>query len=205
MYGHQNIAAIGNPIRVIKDVDEIRDREKIILSVGRLVDTKHFDLLIRIFERVQKQNWRLIIVGGDSQKQNEMKRLRGLIKEKNLENSVELTGMVSNVDQYYRKSSIFAFTSSSEGFPNVVGEAMSAGLPIISFDCVAGPSDLIEDGKNGYLIPLFEENEYSKKLLTLMNDENLRKVMGEYSKQQIQDYSIPNIGDKFFNFITSEL
>jgi GalNAc-alpha-(1->4)-GalNAc-alpha-(1->3)-diNAcBac-PP-undecaprenol alpha-1,4-N-acetyl-D-galactosaminyltransferase len=205
LYNHQNIAAIGNPIRDIENADEISDREKVILSVGRLVDTKHFDLLIRIFEKVQKKNWHLIIVGGDSQKQNEMMRLRGLIKEKNLEDSVELAGIVSNVDEYYRKSSIFAFTSSSEGFPNVIGEAMSAGLPVISFDCVAGPSDLIEDGKNGYLIPLFDENEYSKKLTSLMNDEYLRKIMGEHSKQRIQDYSTPSIGDEFLKFITSEL
>ena len=205
LYDHQNIIAIGNPIREVEGHDGITDREKIILSVGRLVTTKHFDLLIRIFKKVNKENWRLIIVGGDSQKQNEMKRLSALIEEKNLEDRVELAGMVSNVDEYYRKSSIFAFTSSSEGFPNVIGEAMSAGLPIISFDCVAGPSDLIEDGKNGYLVPLFDQKKYVEKLSTLIKNEDLRIRMGDFSQEKIKKFSIPDIGDEFYRFITTEL
>lgn len=204
-YSHKNIVAIGNPIRKIISNNNAPKRENIVLSVGRLVDTKHFDLLIKIFAKINALKWKLIIVGGDSQRQKNHKKLQKLINELGIENNVELTGAVSNVEDYYEKSSIFAFTSSSEGFPNVIGEAMSAGLPVIAFDCVAGPSELISDGCNGFLIPLFETQKYTEKLEFLMNDKNLRKRMGQKSLEKIQNFSLDRIGEQYYNFISAQL
>lgn len=201
-YSNKNIEVIGNPIRNI-NLDSSKDKENIILSVGRLVKTKHFDILIRIFSQIKNRNWRLVIVGGDSQRQNEMEKLEKIINDKELGEHVKLTGMVSNVDDYYSKSKIFAFTSSSEGFPNVIGEAMSAGLPVIAFDCVAGPSDLINDKENGFLIPLFENKLFEEKLKLLMKYEKLRERMGKKSCDIIQKFSTEVIAEKYFSFITS--
>lgn len=205
IYSHKNIVAIGNPIRKVLDKNNLPEREKIILSVGRLVDTKHFDLLIRIFNKIETPDWKLIIVGGDSQRQNVSKELRALIAKLGLRSKVELTGTVSNVEDYYKKSSIFAFTSSSEGFPNVIGEAMSAGLPIVAFDCVAGPSELVDNGGNGYLIPLFETEEFAEKLMSLVKNETLRLKMGKKSLDKIKDFSIERIGEKYFQFLIDQI
>ena len=194
-----NIRTIGNPIREITSID--KPKENIILSVGRLIETKNHNKLIEIFAKINDSNWKLVIVGGNAQKQNNLVRLQQLVQKLRLENQVVFTGNTPNVECYYLKSKIFAFTSSSEGFPNVIGEAQSAGLPTIAFDCVAGPSDMIEDGKNGYLIPLFEYSTYENKLKELMKNEELRRNFGENAKKSVRKFSIDAVGKSFYEFI----
>ncbi|MDZ7693163.1 MAG: glycosyltransferase [Balneolaceae bacterium] len=172
---NSNIKVIGNPIRSIPCEKTNSERENIVLSVGRLIETKHHDRLIKIFKQTDTEDWKLVIVGGDAQKQKGMKYLRDLISDYDMGDKVILTGNVSDVEKYYCRSKIFAFTSSSEGFPNVIGEAMSAGLPVITYDCVAGPSEMVEDGVNGYLIEQFNDEEFEKKLQYLMTNNDLRK------------------------------
>lgn len=205
IYGHPNIIAIGNPIRQICPQNSDEKNENIVLSVGRLVETKHFDSLIKIFDRVKFDDWKLIIVGGNAQRQNGMVKLRAIIKERNLENIVKLTGTVENVDVYYRRSKIFAFTSSSEGFPNVIGEALSAKLPVVAYDCLAGPSDMIEDGVNGFLIPLFDIDQFEEKLKLLMESQNLRLKFRKKSDTKILKFNDEKVSEDFFQFITKNI
>ncbi len=204
-YHHSNIHVIGNPIRRIESDFQVLSKEKIVLTVGRLIQTKHHDLLIDIFLKINRPDWKLVIVGGDALKESGTEHLNRMIKEKGAGNCVILTGNVSNVDEYYLKSSIFAFTSSSEGFPNVIGEAMSAELPVVAFDCCAGPSDIIEHGRNGFLIPLFDIEMFQNKLDLLMQDESLRNLMGKAAKESISHFSVDVIGRKYYEFITSNL
>jgi len=200
-FDSKKIKVIGNPIRNIGQNGKIENREKIILSVGRLVDTKNFDQLIRIFARINSPDWKLVIIGGDSQRQNISEQLNELIVKLDLKQKVLLTGTVSNVDEYYLKSKIFAFTSISEGFPNVIGEAMSAGLPVISYNCIAGPSEMISDGKTGFLISIDDISCFKEKLELLMNDPELRQQMGENGKEKIKEYTIENIGEKYYSLL----
>jgi len=195
-----SIVAIPNPFKTLNYNENI-DRENIVLSVGRLIKSKHYDLLINMFSEIENDDWKLVIVGGNAVKQDEMTQLQEIIKQRNLENKVVLTGMISDVESWYKKSKIFAFTSSSEGFPNVIGEAMQFGLPIIAFDCVAGPADMIDHGENGFLIPLFEKEIYKSKLQDLMNNEELRKKMSKISSNKIKEFSLEKVGDKFLNYL----
>jgi GalNAc-alpha-(1->4)-GalNAc-alpha-(1->3)-diNAcBac-PP-undecaprenol alpha-1,4-N-acetyl-D-galactosaminyltransferase len=195
-----NIKVIGNPIAQQELVKT--PREKIVLSVGRLIETKHHDELIKLFVKLNKPDWKLIIVGGDALKQNNSKVLNDLIKSLNAQGIVILTGNQKDVASYYKKSAIFAFTSSSEGFPNVVGEALSFGLPVVAFDCIAGPSDMIQECKNGNLIKLFDYEQFAKKLELLMNDEALRLKMGAFSPRSIKKFEKNVIGEDYFKFIT---
>jgi GalNAc-alpha-(1->4)-GalNAc-alpha-(1->3)-diNAcBac-PP-undecaprenol alpha-1,4-N-acetyl-D-galactosaminyltransferase len=197
------VVSIGNPIRNINNSSGI-ERENIILSVGRLINSKHHDRLIRIFKKISHKGWKLVIVGGDAIKENNFNKLSHLITDLGLEGKVILTGDQKNVEEYYLKSKIFAFTSSIEGFPNVVGEALSAGLPVIAYDCIAGPSEMIADGENGYLVPVFDDSMFQKKLQTLMSDEALIRSMGDKAKKSIQKFSIDTIGKQFLNFILDE-
>ena len=199
--GLNNVKVIGNPIREISSKESI-ERENTILMVGRLIKTKHQDRLIRIFSKIDNKDWKLILVGYDHLKQKNSKNLKQLITDLQLEEKVILAGKQSNVEDYYLKSKIFAFTSSSEGFPNVIGEAMSAGLPVIAYDCVAGPSEMIEDGKNGYLIPLFDDNLFQNKLEKMVNKEELRNKMGINAKESIKRFDKDLISREFLDFIT---
>ncbi len=200
-YRHSNISVIGNPIRDIQALNGNPERENIILMVGRLIATKHQDKLIELFSKIDIPGWKLVIVGYDHLKQSHFARLQGLIEQLNISDRVTLAGKQYDVDAYYLKSKIFAFTSSSEGFPNVIGEAMSAGLPVVAFDCVAGPSELITDDKNGYLVPLFDYALFREKLELLMKDEKKRKQMGEAARKDIQNFSVEVIGKKFETFL----
>ncbi len=116
--------------------------------MGRFISSKQQSLLINIFDTIDDNNWKLIFLG-DGPK---LQELKSKAKTKKSFGRIIFEGNVSNVDEYYAKSKIFAFTSNSEGFPNALAEAMSAGCACISFDCIAGPSDLIKDEINGYLI-----------------------------------------------------
>lgn len=198
-FRHPNITVIGNPIRKI-DVNGI-EKEKIVLSIGRLIPTKHHSLLVDIFVKINLPDWKLIIVGDNAPGNDIMGTLRKKIEEGRLQNRVILTGNITNVDDYYRRSSIFAFTSSSEGFPNVIGEAMSAGLPVISFNCVAGPSELIDDGITGFLVPLFDSGQFQKKLSLLMSDSVLRNEMGIAAMKKIGSFSVDKIGNRFYSLL----
>ncbi|MDX1639040.1 MAG: glycosyltransferase family 4 protein [Balneolaceae bacterium] len=198
---NSNVRVIANPIRNIGTSSE-SENEDIVLSVGRLIPTKHFDQLISMFLEIKKPGWKLVIVGGDAKKMYLSGSLEQLVHEKGAEDKVRLEGEQKNIDRYYQSSKIFAFTSSSEGFPNVIGEAMSAGLPVVAYDCVAGPSDMIQDGMNGYLIPLFDQTKFKEKLALLMENEAVRTRMSEAAAASVKRFSVSTVAENYYEFIT---
>lgn len=200
---NRNIEVIGNPVRTINNTMGI-EREKIVLSVGRLIKTKNHDKLIEMFLRISKPDWKLVIVGYDHLGQNISEKLTRIISENNAGDRVILEGKKADVETYYLKSSIFAFTSDSEGFPNVIGEAMSAGLPVIAFDCVAGPSEMIKDNSNGFLVSLFDYDSFTDKLELLMDNEELRIRFGERAREDIMQFNINKIGEEYMRLLISE-
>lgn len=170
--------------------------------VSRIISTKHHDRLISIFSKLDAPNWKLVIVGGEALKQKHVKNLKDLANHLGIAKRVMFEGEQKNVEDYYLRSSIFAFTSSSEGFPNVIGEALSSGLPVVSYDCIAGPSDMIDDGKNGFLITLFDDEKFRQKLQLLIDDEVLRSEFGNAAKRRIQKFSVESIGKQYLKLIT---
>jgi GalNAc-alpha-(1->4)-GalNAc-alpha-(1->3)-diNAcBac-PP-undecaprenol alpha-1,4-N-acetyl-D-galactosaminyltransferase len=199
---NSNITVIGNPVKQNQN-QEIDTRENIIITVGRLIPTKHIDELIDIFRIVDNKNWKLVIVGGNSKNLNLLDEYTKLVQELGLSGRIELVGAKSNVEEYYKKAKIFAFTSSSEGFPNVIGEAMSYGLPVIAYDCTAGPSDLISNGESGFLIEERDKEQYVEKLNMLIQNQNLRSMQGKKSLENIENFDADHIAKKVFNFITN--
>jgi len=198
-----NIPVIGNPINPI-EIPEDNVRGNIVVSVGRLIDTKNYDQLIAIFCRVNNPSWKLVIVGGDALKQQNSETLQKQINNSGMQDRILLVGTQKDINRYLLRAKIFAFTSSSEGFPNAIGEALAAGLPVIAYDCIAGPSDMIQDGENGYLIPLFDQIMFEEKLKQLMNDESLIQSMGNVAVSSIKKYSIENIVSDYYNVIMSK-
>jgi GalNAc-alpha-(1->4)-GalNAc-alpha-(1->3)-diNAcBac-PP-undecaprenol alpha-1,4-N-acetyl-D-galactosaminyltransferase len=198
--GSLNYCVIGNPIRQSKILNEAKE-DRIILSVGRLIATKNFNQLISIFASIGPVGWKLVIVGDDAQKQQNKIKLENQIIELGLQGKVILAGKQVDVESYYRNASIFAFTSSSEGFPNVIGEAMSAGLPVVAYDCVAGPADLIVNEETGFLIPLHNQLVFAQKLESLMLDSSLRKKMGEEGSRRVLKFESKQISNQFLEVL----
>jgi glycosyltransferase involved in cell wall biosynthesis len=199
-FNHRNIEVIGNPIReVLQKKKSIRENQ--VLMIGRFITSKNQDKLIEMFISIGMPEWKLVLVGYDHLKQNNYERLKEIVSQNNEEDKVIFAGKQADVDSYYTGSKIFAFTSGSEGFPNVIGEAMSAGLPVIAFDCVAGPSDMITDNHNGFLIPLYDYKQFQEKLEMLMRHEELRNRFGRNAKKDIIRFSVSSIGEKYYDFI----
>jgi len=143
-------------------------------------DKRQIDLL-RIWNEIVKekadQGWSLKIVGRGEEKEN----LTNYIDANNLNNSVEILEPIKDVDKFFKMASIFAFTSQFEGFGMVLLEAMSFGVPCISFDCPSGPKDIIDDGVNGFLIEDRNHKSYKKMLVELMSNNELRENFSNQS------------------------
>lgn len=154
-------------------------KEKIVLNIGRYTDDKQQDLLIDIWSELYKtkniKEWKLYIVGSG---ENE-KKLQKKIEKYNLGHVIKLLPPKKNVNEYFEKASIFAFTSRYEGFGMVLLEAMSFGIPCISFDCPSGPRDIIENKINGYLIPENDIKMYVDKLNSLISNKDEIVMMGD--------------------------
>ncbi|MEO6546357.1 MAG: glycosyltransferase [Ferruginibacter sp.] len=190
-----NVRVISNPIRMVVKADV--PKENIILNVGRFIKSKHQILLAEYFAAVHDGNWKLIFLGDGRY----LEEVRVRVKELGIEEWVDFPGMKQDVDSYYRRAKIFAFTSTSEGFPNVLGEALSVPLACMSFNCVAGPADLIEDGVNGFLVEELNHEAYKNKLQRLMQDASLRKDFENEAEKRIRNFTMEQIGEQYLNFI----
>ena len=140
--------------------------QKIVLNIGRLTQDKQQEILIKMWKKVKNRDeWQLWIVG-DGEKKETLERL---IVDLELEDSVKLIPATKDIIDIYKKASVFAFASKCEGFGMVLLEAMSFGIPCISFDCPSGPRDVIESGYNGYLVELNNLNGYIERLEQLID------------------------------------
>ena len=198
-YKHSNFKIIGNPIRQIAQKE--CTKENVILMVGRYIESKQQNVLIEIFSRLNAPDWKLVLLGYDHLKQENQAKWESLASELKIRERVVFTGKQGDVEHYYLTSKIFAFTSISEGFPNVVGEAMSAGLPVVAFDCVAGPGDLITDGENGFLIPMGNQELFAQKLQLLIDNPEEIIKLGNNSKRNIIPFELNYICSQFEKFI----
>lgn len=160
---------------------------KVLISIGRLEEQKGYDILVDICSKFLSKypEWKLKIFGEGNLKE----KLQSQIEEFNLQNQILLMGTTDKIEEEYLKSDIYIMSSRFEGFPMVLLEAASYNLPIISFDCPSGPSDIIENGVNGFLIKNFDEKEMQEKIEILMKNENLRKEMSKNNKEKIEQFS----------------
>lgn len=192
---HKNIQVISNPlVRRKQKVEVVRD--KIILNVGRMVEEKAQHYLMDMMVNINNPDWKLVILG-DGPLRSE---IEAKIEKCNLNSRIELGGQVKNVNKWFDKSSIFVFSSISEGFPNALVEAMAAGLPCVSFDCDAGPRDLINDGKNGFLVPVGNIDLFSEKVKSLIDNDDLRNQIGSQAIKIQNELNVESIAEKYLDF-----
>ncbi len=185
---------ISNPIisvPIADKKDKSKEENKVIMAMGRLVKQKGFDLLLKAFSRIEDQfpNWQLHIWGEGEEKGNLLK----IREELGLKERVDFKGMVQDTNKTMQQADIFALSSRYEGFPNVLGEAMACGLPVISFNCPSGPSEMIIDEKNGLLISSIEEESLAKGLHRLMENELWANQLGNEAQKITETYSLEKI------------
>jgi GalNAc-alpha-(1->4)-GalNAc-alpha-(1->3)-diNAcBac-PP-undecaprenol alpha-1,4-N-acetyl-D-galactosaminyltransferase len=193
--GSTKVKVIRNPVRAINSEDDT-EREKIILTVGALNPRKGQKYLIEACSRIKAPGWRFVIIGEGKYASELLK----IASNFGIQDKVEFTGSVKNVDEWLLKSSIFVLPSLYEGLPNALIEAMTAGLACISFDCETGPRDLISNGKNGFLIPLEDVDQLTNKIQTLVDDNNLRVTFGIEARASTQKFNINFISEEILAF-----
>lgn len=152
--------------------------------------------LLHIFSSIEKNNYKLVIIGEGTERH----KLENTIEQLNLKDKVVLLGQVKDVESWIQKAKIFAFTSFYEGYPNALAEAMVGGLSCLSYDCPMGPSDIIEDNINGYLIPLGDKELYIQKLNKMIKDEVIISSFSKNGVRLSEDVNIQKIANKYLDF-----
>ncbi len=175
--------------------------QKRVIAVGRLTEQKGFDLLVGIWKRVNvfHPDWRLVIVGEGEQKGV----LEEKIREEGLSGKVEIHPFTRSIVAAYSECSVYVMTSRYEGFPMVLVEAMACGLPAVAFCCPSGPSEIILDQNNGFLIPVGDDDLFVKRINQLIEDEELRKRMGREAALIINRFSEKQVMEKWHKLFTS--
>ena len=162
---HNKVFILPNPVS--KDLFNIK-QEKLndeikIIGVGRLEKQKNFDMLIDAFSVINSncKKIKLHIYGEGSLKSYFQEK----IIENNLDNSIILEGRSNDYKKIYGDADIFVLTSNFEGMPNTLLEAMAVGIPCISTNCPTGPSDIIKDKENGFLVEVNNVNQLANRIL----------------------------------------
>lgn len=191
-----NIATIANPVRKIPSINN-DEKKKFILTVGELVARKGHHLFLDAIKLLHLKNWKVLIVGKGLLKTE----LENRILLEKLSDKIEIIPPKQEIDYFYQQASIFVLPSLIEGLPNALLEAMSAGLPCVSFDCDTGPREIIDDNENGYLVPVKNIEVFAAKINMLMSDSVLRNDIGQKAKKKMENYSIEKIAYQLDSFM----
>lgn len=196
--GFNNIEVIYNPIKFIPTTYSTCTNKRAI-AVGRYTVQKGFDLLIKSWAAVEKKHpdWRLDIYGSGEYS-----------KYQNFANSCKLKTIichpaVENIYRYYIDSSIFILSSRYEGFGLVLAEAMSCGVPSVSFKCPCGPRDIIKDGIVGLLVDNENTDDLADKICYLIENEKIRIDMGMKAQKNALRFDEEHIMKQWIDLFNS--
>lgn len=201
--GHSRcpVTAIPNAANIIEYPPSPCKKEKRILAMGNLLDIKGFDMLIETARILVPQfpDWKFYVYGEGEKR----KDLEALIQKYHLEHHVFLPGFCKNIAAEFEKASVFLLTSRGEGLPMVLLEAKYFRLPSVSFDIPNGPSEIILDHVNGFLIPAFNIEYMAKRLAELMVSSSLRDSFSCHAWDNIANFDKTTIIQKWIKLLES--
>jgi|MudIll2142460700_1097286.scaffolds.fasta_scaffold09138_5 glycosyltransferase involved in cell wall biosynthesis len=193
------IEVIYNPI----DIDRISELSRmplehpffqgsapVILAIGRLVRQKRFDLLIRAFREVLSELDARLIIAGEGPERESLQRLA---KDLGIGEKISLVGFQANPYAFLSKADVFVLSSSYEGLPMVLLEALACGTPVISTDCKSGPREILDNGRCGLLVPEGDEGALAEGIVRLVRDKALQEALSHLGKKRARDFSIDEV------------
>lgn len=168
-------------------------KEPIVISAGRLVKAKDYPCLLGAFKMVlRKKPCKLVILGEGEERQ----KLENLSRDLSISENIAFLGFQKNPFKYMAKSSVFVLSSVREGFGNVVVESMALGVPVVSTDSV-GPKEIIENNKNGILVPLDDENLLAEAMLKILENPDFARKLSEEGLKRSQDFTIEKGAEEY--------
>ncbi|AWG22089.1 hypothetical protein FFWV33_11485 [Flavobacterium faecale] len=206
-YALKNLKTIYNPVNFDEIKDKIEENVLVdftyIVAVGQYNDgIKQFDKLIACYAQsiLPQKNIHLMILG-----KGNFDFLNSVIIANDVQNLVHLMGFQDNPFKYIIKSKFLVLSSLNEGFANVIVESLACEIPVVAFDCLCGPSTILEDKFNGLLI----ENQNCEKLTEAMNlfieDEILYNYCKKNTLNSIQHFALDNIGKQWLDLMKIDL
>lgn len=181
---------------------------KVIIAVGRLTGEKNFSTLIESFARMKEDaelteslcgtdsgELKLIILG-EGEKRGALERL---VEDRGLKDSVSLPGFVENPYAFMGSSEVSVLSSIWEGFGNVIVEALACGIPVVSTDCPSGPSEILENGKYGKLVPVGDAELMAEAIKSVLKSHTQKEILIERAKE----FSIGKITDRYLEVFSS--
>lgn len=189
-----NVCVIPNPLSFIpQNISKLT--EKRVIAVGRYCHEKGYDLLLKAWCIVQNSiaDWRLEVFGeGDRSQYEEMISSLNIDRHRCI-----LHGRSSNIQDEFEKSSLAVCSSKFEGFGLVITEAMSCGLPVVSFDCPWGPRAIIHDGEDGLLVENGNVEKLADAIIWMIQHPEMRSKMATKAIENVQRFSIEKIAEKW--------
>ena len=164
----------------------------IVGTISNLYRNKGLSYLLNAANKIIDKNVKIIIVGNDkglSELESEKKKLDNIIKKNNLKNKIILTGYISNAAELLNAFDIYVCSSTKEGMPYSILEAMQAGLPIVSTN-VGAISGILDDNKNGLLVEPKNVDELAKKINYLIKNPSEMKRLGDNAKEKVKQFSL---------------
>ncbi len=191
---NKNSYVIPNSVSLFPEKPALLEN-KIILSIGRMDYNKGYDLLLDVFEKLTllHPDWSLRIVGDGPLK----KKIISRVETSDLKDRVEIFPPTNQIINHYLQASIYLMTSRTEGLGMVLLEAQACGLPIVSFDCETGPSDIVIDNKNGFLVECFNIERIVQRIALLCSDYDLRVKFGKRAIEDVRKFRPEAINSKW--------
>lgn len=162
----------------------------VLLGVGRLVKQKDFPTLIRAFARVRAVRPARLLLLGRAKNNKKRRRLTSLIDELGVTADVELAGYVNNPLPYMRRAAVLVLSSAWEGLPGVLIEALACGCPIVSTDCPSGPSEILEEGRYGKLVPIGDDASMAAAILAVLDAPPPRDLLRARAEAFAVDHAV---------------
>lgn len=189
IYGEQRVRVIPNMVHLNTTGRQSTLQQRRVIFAGRLDYQKRAMSLLHIWQRVYPQHpdWALDIYGEGEEQQAVEQRARQLGM------NIRVNQPTGHIFDRYCDSSILVSTSLFEPFGLVIPEAMSCGLPVVAYDCPYGPSALITDGEDGFLVPMDDEQAFAARLDELMGSEPLRRRMGQAAILKSHRFAPPHV------------
>ena len=180
--------------------EQRRERKNKMISLGRITHQKGYDFLVDIWKLVDEKisGWELEVYGNGS----DFEVIQDRILKSNFKNPMRLLNAIDEVDQVLSESSIYLMSSRFETFPMVLLEAMSHGLPTVSFDCISGPRSILTKDEDGFIVPTFDIEASAKKIVFLVDNPSIREEMSFKAIENVKRFNPRVVMDMWNKYIT---